>query len=88
MNARQDVCLVGLNFHTAATAVSLLSPPEVPVYKFLVDTQSGGQAGEKCDQSFAVRLPGSEVAQHKQLILTDEGQRYGEGNPRINGFLP
>jgi hypothetical protein len=88
MNARQDVCFVGFDFHTTAAAVSLLSSPEVPVYEFLIDAQAGGQAGEKRDQSFAVRLPGGEVAQHKQLILTDEGLGYGESNRTINGFLP
>jgi hypothetical protein len=74
------VGLVGLDFHAAAATVSLLPPPEVAVNKFLVYAHSSGQPREKCNQSFAMRLPGSEVAQHKQLILTDEGWEYGEGN--------
>ena len=72
MNAREDMSPVGFDLHAAAASVALLSAPEVAVKKGLVHSQSRGQSGDECDQGFAVGFSGSEVAQHKQLILTDE----------------
>src|SRR2546426_6152563 len=70
-HAGKDVGGVALDFHATATAVSLLAAPEFAVEEGLVHFQSGGEAGKKCDQGFAVRLSGREVAQHKLSIVPD-----------------
>src|ERR1700758_2099140 len=72
MNTGEDMSPVGFDLHAPAAAVALLSAPKVAVNKSLVHGQACGQPGEECDQGFAVGFSGSEVAQHKQLILTDE----------------
>ena len=48
-HARQDMNLVGLNFHAAAAAVALLPPPQVAIEECLIHLQSGWQAGEEGD---------------------------------------
>src|SRR5207237_9150728 len=78
--------LIGLDLHAAAASVTLLSAPEIAVQKILVYGQACRQAGEECNQGFAVGFPGSEVAQHKQLILTDECRRDEKAKRKTNGF--
>ena len=62
---------VALDLHAAAAAVALLAAPEFAVEEGLIDFQSGGHAGQKGDQGFAVRFSGGEVAQHKRSIVPD-----------------
>jgi hypothetical protein len=69
MHARQDMRLIGLDFHTPTAPVPLLPPPEFAVHKRLVHGQPGGKPGQKGNQSLAVRLPGCEVAQHAKQAL-------------------
>src|ERR1700722_14886356 len=64
-----------LVFHPAPAAVSLLAAPEFTIKQGLVDFESGGHAGKKSDQSFAVRLSRSEVTQHKFSIVPDAVER-------------
>lgn len=66
---------VALDFHTAAAAVSLLAPPEFAIEEILIDFQSGGHAGKKSDQGFAVRFSRREISQHKFLIVPDAVER-------------
>ena len=70
-HAGKNVGGVALDLHAAAAAVALLAAPEFAVDESLVDFQSGGHAGKKGDQSFAVGLSRGEVAQHKFSIVPD-----------------
>jgi len=70
---------VRLNLHASPTTVALLSPPQVAIDEFLVDFQARRQARQECDQSFAMGLPGGEVAQHKRSILNDDNLKSGQG---------
>src|SRR4051812_31666712 len=63
-NAGEDSGRIALDFHPTAAAVTLLSAPQFVVYKVLRHFKSSGQAGDKCDQSLAVRLSGGEEFQH------------------------
>src|SRR5256885_1878834 len=63
-NAGENASGVTLDFHPAATAVTLLPTPQFVVYKVLRDFKPSGQAGDKCDQGFAVRLSRGEEFQH------------------------
>ena len=60
-----------LDLHASAAAVALLTTPEFAVDEGLVDFQSGGHAGKKGDEGFAVGFSGGEVAQHKWSIVPD-----------------
>jgi hypothetical protein len=62
--AGEDSGGIALDFHSAAAAVTLLPTPQFVVYKVLRDFKSSGQAGNKCDQGFAVRLSRGEEFQH------------------------
>ena len=72
-DAGEDVGGVCLDFHATAAAVSLLAAPEFAVEERLIDFQAGGDAGEKGDEGLSVGFSGGEVAQHKFLIVPDEG---------------
>jgi len=82
----QNMRSVGLNLHATPAPVTLLPPPEFPIDELLVYRQSGGQTRQKCDQRLAVRFSGSEIAQHKQLILTDQMIRQGYYASLTKGF--
>jgi hypothetical protein len=77
MHSRQDMSFIGLNFHSAAAAISLLSTPELVIDEFLIDPQACGQARQESNQGLAVGLPGSEVTEHKHLILNDSSAKIG-----------
>jgi hypothetical protein len=70
---------IALNFHASAAPVSLLATPEFAVEEGLVDLQSGGHAGKEGDQSFAMGLSRSKVAQHKFSIVPDAREDSGPG---------
>ena len=87
-HAGKNVGGVALDLHAAAAAIALLATPEFAVEEGLVDFQSGGQAGKEGDQSFAVGLSGSEIAQHKRSIVPDAeaGSGFQSGRFRAHVF--
>jgi len=48
-----------------------MAAPEFAVEEGLIDFQAGGDSRKEGDQGLAVRFSGSEVAQHKFLIVPD-----------------
>jgi hypothetical protein len=62
---------IPLDLHAAASSIALLAAPKFTVDERQIDFQPGWHPGEKGNQSLAVRLSGSEVAQHKRSIVPD-----------------
>jgi hypothetical protein len=77
VNAGQNVGLVGLNLHATAAAVALLPAPEITIQESLIHRQPRRQSRQESNQGFSMRFSRCEVAQHKQLILTDELASHG-----------
>jgi hypothetical protein len=61
---REDSGGIALDFHPAAAAVTLLPAPQFVINKVLRDFKSSGEAGNKGNQRFAVRLSRGEEFQH------------------------
>ncbi len=59
-----NVRRIFLNLHPSAAPESLLSAPQFPVYKALIDGHSSRQPREKCNQHLSMRFSGSVVAKH------------------------
>jgi hypothetical protein len=55
-NAGDDLHLIALDFHTAASAVALLAAPELMVYGWDIDREACRQAFDDGDKPLAVRL--------------------------------
>jgi len=72
-NAGKKVSRVALDLHASTASVALLPAPEFAVEESLIDFQSSGHAGKKGDEGLAMRFSCGEVAQHKLLIVPDEG---------------
>ena len=70
-DAARGVDLVGLDLHAAAAAVALLSAPELAIDEVDVDGDTGGQAGDERDESFAVRFSGGFETNHDLMIIRD-----------------
>jgi hypothetical protein len=86
---------IALNLHAAATAITLLTPPQFPVNERQLDLQARRQARQNRNQSLAVRLPGSEIAQHEGSILPDGAASWpaprripSDLNEWLNEWLP
>src|SRR5450631_1368756 len=54
----EDMGFIRFDLHAAATAVALLTPPELAVDEFEIDGNPGRQSGDKGDQGLPVRLSG------------------------------
>jgi hypothetical protein len=76
---------IALDFHPAAPAVTLLPSPQLVVHKFLRDLDPSREAGQKGDQSLAVRLPRGEKFQHLLGLYPMECSP-GRGQTRNSGF--
>jgi hypothetical protein len=66
--SRNDLHLVGFDFHPTAAAVALLPPPQLVVNRCQGYGYSGRQSGQRCHQAFAVGLPRGLKTQHSTRI--------------------
>jgi hypothetical protein len=57
------------------------------VYKVLGDFKSSGQAGDKCNQSLAVRLSGGEEFQHVLGLYPMSNVAEDMANPQLRLFI-
>src|SRR3954464_10841646 len=60
----EDVGRILLDLHASAAAVALLAAPELAIDEFLVEIEPGGNAGEGCNQGFAMGFAGGGETQH------------------------
>lgn len=78
---------IPLNLHSSAASVTLLPPPKFTVQEALLHFNPRGQARKESDQSFAVRFPRCEIAQHKCSILPDAASLAGAKEYLSRGFV-
>ena len=76
-HAAERLRAIGFDGHTPSAAVAPLAASQLRGDRVEVDRQTGGDALEDRDQTFAVRLAGSEKSQHSRNILSEISAHSG-----------
>src|SRR5579859_6025170 len=62
---RENPGSIFLDLHPPATAKPLLPPPQFPVQKYLINSQTSGHSGKEGHQGFTMGLAGSVITEHE-----------------------